>query len=340
MKNIFLAIMLLAFTGFWILIAKKEGAPGEASFAPLFQVLGKGPQTVSRTLTKALPVDSIDEGELGNRIAARHSVDSGSAADRKTQAYLESLVKGLEAYKKKPFTYRVFLIEGEPNAMAMPGGVILVTRGIMKILHSESELMGVLGHEFGHIELSHCFEAVKFELLSRKFSGSSLGEIADFAQSVLFRSSYSKTQEDEADQYGYQFLQESPYDPAGLARSFVSLAGAGPRPGRLVGLDPLHDYLISHPPLEMRISRFSEQSKHWWQSHPHERRYLGKRNFEERTPLTEKRFQDCETVNGFTEEPGGPHSPACSGSLQNKAHRAPHSPQKRQNRHSSRNDRR
>ena len=55
-----------------------------------------------------------------------------------------------------------------PNAFALPGGVIIVTGGLLKTLKSEAELAAVLSHEMGHIELSHCLDTVRFQLLARK----------------------------------------------------------------------------------------------------------------------------------------------------------------------------
>ncbi len=72
--------------------------------------------------------------------------------------------------------------------------------------------MSVMAHEMGHIELGHCFNAVKFELLARKTHEETLGKIADFAVPFLLHPSFSKTQENESDEYAYNLMIESQYD--------------------------------------------------------------------------------------------------------------------------------
>ena len=44
------------------------------------------------------------------------------------------------------------------NAMALPGGYVYATRGLIALANSEAELAGVLGHELGHVEARHAAE--------------------------------------------------------------------------------------------------------------------------------------------------------------------------------------
>jgi len=62
----------------------------------------------------------------------------------------------------------------------LPSGVILVTKGLLETMQSESELVSILAHELGHIERGHCFDVVKYELLARKIKSEKLGELAIF----------------------------------------------------------------------------------------------------------------------------------------------------------------
>ena len=41
------------------------------------------------------------------------------------------------------------------NAFALPGGSIFITRGILTHMNNEAELVGVLGHEIGHVTARH-----------------------------------------------------------------------------------------------------------------------------------------------------------------------------------------
>ncbi len=48
----------------------------------------------------------------------------------------------------------------EPNAFALPGGYVYVSRGLLAITNSEDELAGVLGHEIGHVAARHAVNRV------------------------------------------------------------------------------------------------------------------------------------------------------------------------------------
>src|SRR5262245_40423185 len=45
--------------------------------------------------------------------------------------------------------------QGEPNAFALPGGLIFVSRGLLELADSEDEVAGVLGHEIMHVIARH-----------------------------------------------------------------------------------------------------------------------------------------------------------------------------------------
>jgi predicted Zn-dependent protease len=268
----------------------------DPSFVPLFKIAGKGVQSVDRAVTKVMPIDSVDEGELGIEMKRKYSTANGLEKNNPTVIYLNSLMSELKRYKSKPFDYEVQIMNSDvPNAMALPGGLIVVTSQLLITLKSESELVSVLAHEMGHIELSHCFESVKFEILSKKLIHNSLGEIGDFAAHLLYAHSYSKNQEDEADEFGFQTLRNTKYTPSATANAFRSLQSFSSDSQTTTNI--FRDYLISHPPLEQRIAKYSSDSEAWWNRNPNEKRYVGAQNLKEKKSLDKNDFGAAEWVS-------------------------------------------
>jgi predicted Zn-dependent protease len=253
--------------------------PLQSTFTSAFQVLGAPLKLADRAATRVLPIGEVDEKQLGNVLRA--SYDPQTKPPTREQRYLDTLMAELRPFAGKPFEYRAYVVpDPSPNAMALPGGVILVTGGLLTTLHSESELVSVLAHEMGHIERGHCFDIVRFELATRKVGAAAVGVLADMATRILLAHSYSKTMEHEADEYAFELLTNSRYDPRGEPGSFRSLlAWEGARaPAAPQTASPIRDYFTSHPPLEVRADEYRGRADAWWARHPGERRYVGVRN--------------------------------------------------------------
>jgi len=267
--------------------------PLESTFTSAFQILGAPVKLADRAATRVLPVGALDEKKLGD--VYREHFDAQAMPASPAQLYLDSLVAELQPLTGKPFPYRAYVVDYPmPNAMALPGGVVLVTRELLTTLRSEAELAAVLAHEFGHVELGHCFDAVRFELLARKVGAGSLGTLADFAASILMRHSFSKTMEHEADAYAFELLTHSRYDPRGVGGGFEALMAylqtyGGTSPQQV---SPIRDYFSSHPPLELRAAEFGQRASVWWRRNPDELRYTGRRNLQALVALSRLELAD------------------------------------------------
>jgi beta-barrel assembly-enhancing protease len=267
--------------------------PLESTFTSAFQVLGAPLKLADRAASRVLPVSALDEKKLGD--VYREHFDAQATPASPAQLYVDSLLAELQPLTGKPFPYRAYLVDYPgPNAMALPGGVVLVTRDLLTTLRSEAELVAVLAHELGHIELGHCFDTVRFELLTRKVGARSLGTLADFAASILLRHSFSKTMEHEADTYAFELLTHSRYDPRGVGGGFEALlayvqAYGGSSPQQA---SPIRDYFSSHPPLEVRATEFGELASVWWRRNPDELRYTGRRNLHDLLAMSRLEFSD------------------------------------------------
>ena len=271
-----------------LLWQQRASPPLQSSLARPFQLLGTPVQLVDRLASRMVPVGAVEERQLGDTFRSRFEAQI-QPGDR-TQVYLDRLMaEQLRPHTRRPFPYRAYRIGaiGSPNAMALPGGVILISDELLALLGTEAELVAVLAHEIGHIELGHCFDQVRFQLLLRRSGVDSLGAIADAALQLLVQSSYSKTAEQESDTYGYELLLNSPYDPAALGAAFRAFNSLEPS-GIGQHADLLRDYLASHPPGPLRQAEFEQRAAAWWQRHPGERRYQGATNLRDRRTLVQQ----------------------------------------------------
>ena len=285
-----LLILSLAFGSLLIIIlaAGKYNTPMKTTLSPAFMLLGKPIGYTNHALTKILPVGEADEKEYGDAIRLRYGQYE---TNDKNNKYVNVLIKHLSKNKKKSFPYTVYIInESYMNAFALPGGVIFITEGLINNLSSESELAGVIAHEIGHIELSHCLDTVRMELVARKIGMAPAGELADFAVNILFRHSYSKTQEDAADEYAFALLKETKYTPFGISNAFKSMINEYPSDQKTA--DVIKEYFMSHPHLELRADKFEHKAKEWLDNHEGEKRYLGELNIQNKISFYQKTYED------------------------------------------------
>jgi len=167
----------------------------------------------------------------------------------------QELARGSER-PNLPWTFRL-LDDPTVNAFALPGGYIYITRGILGHLSSEAELVGILGHEIGHVTARHGVARVSQAQLAQLGLGIGMvlapdlqlaGELAGAGLQLLFLSN-SRDAERQADDLGLRYMTAQGYDPREMAATFEMLARAsGAEDG-----ERIPGFLSTHPdPLERR----------------------------------------------------------------------------------------
>ena len=279
-RLVFLSILLV--TGIVIgvvLFVERTRSPLPPTMTSAFQIFGETVRVADRLAGRLMPVSDFDEAELGQALKSFYVQEP-----TETSVYVNELLNMVAARGQKDFGYEAHVVPSPyPNAMALPGGIIFVTEGLLETLGSESQLAAVLAHEVGHVELSHCVDRVKYEITARKLGVMSLGAIADMTVRLMLSHAFSKTQEHEADMYAWTWLRHSRYDPRGIGESFDALNNFNAQQGYDPGL--LRDYFTSHPPLEVRSQEFTERADRWWRENRANKRYVGKENLESLQPL-------------------------------------------------------
>lgn len=153
----------------------------------------------------------------------------------------------------------------EANAFACADGSVRVYSKLMDLM-TDDELIGVLGHEIGHVALKHTkkqFQQAYMTVAARYGLASAGGVVGELSASALgdlgaslASASFSRKEESEADEYGYNFLKKSGKNPWAMAMAFERLQDLeGSSQSDLV-----NQLFSSHPDLEKRIARMSQKA--------------------------------------------------------------------------------
>ncbi len=218
-------------------------------------------------------VSTEQEKKIGEEEAKKVEAQLGLLDDPQLTIYLDAL--GHRLAKESPrrdVVYRFHIVDmAEPNAFALPGGYIYVSRGLLALANSEDELAGVVGHEIAHVAARHSVQriskqgpvAVLFGVVAgitglvSPLVGDLIGGIGDVAQSLVF-APYSRHQETEADRVGQEMAAQAGWDPAALA-IFLNTLG---READLMSKRPRRpSFFDSHPATPDRVARTVAHAK-------------------------------------------------------------------------------
>ena len=189
-------------------------------------------------------------------------------ADDAMAQRLKRLTDKATNYEGMNLNFKVYLVR-DINAFACADGSVRVCAGLMQTM-TDDEVMGVIGHEIGHVKHKDSKDAFKAALLTSALkdgassqggtagalSDSQLGELGE----AVANSAYSRSQESDADNYGYDFLKAAKLNPWGMSTAFEKLwkasqADSGDKKKKGSQL------FSSHPDTEKRMNTMAEKAK-------------------------------------------------------------------------------
>jgi Zn-dependent protease with chaperone function len=155
------------------------------------------------------------------------------------------------------------ITEDAPNAFAVPGGHIIVTRGLLKLCDRPEELLGVVAHEMAHLTHKHAFRqqissagTLLVLQLFLKGRGDAVA-LAAGGSALLVHQSFSQEFEKEADDSGWAYLEAANIDPRGMIEMLRKLKASEAKTRR-EGLN-VPKAFSSHPDLDKRIARLEKR---------------------------------------------------------------------------------
>jgi len=206
-----------------------------------------------------------EEARLGRQVLRMLREKARFVDDPEVVNYVEEVGRRIIAHiGPHYFPFKFYVLEDESlNAFAVPGGYIFVNTGLLEEIDREDELAGVLAHELAHVQARHL--AKRIEKLSRLNIASAAVTIVGLllgrgkmGQAIAVTSSalattkalaYSRSDEEEADRLGFEYLTAAGYDPRGFIEVFNKIVRH-----RWLLSENVPSYLLTHPGTAERIT--------------------------------------------------------------------------------------
>ncbi|MDD6227748.1 MAG: M48 family metallopeptidase [Bacteroidales bacterium] len=235
-------------------------AAGTAEAQDWGRLLQAGAKTVqSMTIS-----DAQVQGYVRQYINNLDAKSQVAPADNPYTIRLNRIVKGVTQVDGIPLNFKVYITQ-DVNAFACADGSVRVYSGLMDLMNDQ-EVLGVIGHEVGHVANKDTKNAFKEALRTsalRDVLGSAGGTIGMLSDSqlgaigeALLSKSYSRKQETKADTYGYNFLKARGINPMYMATAFKKL-------GSISGgsSNALMQAFSDHPDTNKRIRNIEKMGK-------------------------------------------------------------------------------
>lgn len=204
-------------------------------------------------------VSSSDEIKLGREAFPKAVQQMGGEYDDAALASYVSGVGGRLAQVAErpelPYEFKV-LNDSTPNAFALPGGFVAITRGLLVNLENEAQLAAVLGHEIGHVTARDSVQGMQrgtllgvgLAVLSAASGSGGYGALTQRAGQLaagLLDNRFSREQERQADRLGVDYMVRAGYNPLGgvqLQEFFYRIIEGGAEPMWVAGLFRTHPF--------------------------------------------------------------------------------------------------
>lgn len=197
----------------------------------------------------------------------------GEYQNRAVQNYVERVGQSLVPHTERNDVRYTFTVLDSPvvNAMALPGGYVYISRGLLAIMGDEAQLAAVLGHEMGHVTARHTAERMTQSTVAG-LGGVLLGAVLENPSAAraaglganLYLASYSRSQENEADQLGIRYIDRANYDAYAMAemmkRMQIDSQLQEIESGRSGG-SALDHYFSTHPQTAERVQKTTALAK-------------------------------------------------------------------------------
>jgi predicted Zn-dependent protease len=226
-----------------------------------------------QTLQATRPLSDEEEYYIGRAVGARLLSTYPLLENKDLTEYVNLVGQTIAIHSDDPITYGGYhfavLDTNEINAFACPGGIILITKGMIDETQNEDELAAVLAHEVAHINHRDGVSAIQKARLTgvatliateaaKSYSPAEISQLVSlFEGSVddvfktLVVNGYGKSQEYTADESALIYLSSAGYDPQALEIFLERLMEQGQASGGGI--------MKTHPATQDRIERVGKE---------------------------------------------------------------------------------
>lgn len=174
-----------------------------------------------------------EDVQLGQKYAPEiEKALTGKIPDERLQQYIDSVGQKVARVSQRPdIEYHFVAVQDKSvNAIALPGGYVYVTKGILKHLKTEAQLAGVLGHEVAHVVARDSTAAMSRQIGISVLLGAvaasdappGVVRAADLTAQILSLR-YSRQDEIEADLAGLDYMVQAGYQPSSVVETMQML---------------------------------------------------------------------------------------------------------------------
>ncbi|MCA1926294.1 MAG: M48 family metallopeptidase [Thiobacillus sp.] len=194
-----------------------------------------------------------EENRIGRQIAGNLLGAARLVPDAALQRYVNEVGQWVAQHSGRPeLSWRFGVLDSDAiNAFAAPGGYIFVTRGLYRLLNSEAELAGVLGHEIAHVTQKHHLKLLKQSSLIGALGQAASNKVKDSDPAIqnligngaeIMARGLDKEAEFEADRIGMVYAARAGYDPWGLPNVLQDMAALPAKDSRTSLLYKTHPH--------------------------------------------------------------------------------------------------
>lgn len=242
-------------------IAAAPAASAQFSLSRALQGLSKIVQSsqISDEQLAAYVRQSVDQMDRENQVAPASSPYT---------VRLNRMTSGLTEVDGIPLNFKVYITQ-DINAFACADGSVRVYSGLMDLM-TDDEVLGVVGHEIGHVAHHDTKNAFKKALRTSALKdvlASTSGKVAALTDSqlgalgeTLVNTKYSRDQEESADNYGYDFLKSHGKNPWAMALAFEKLQQMEQQGGAASG-SYITKLFSDHPDTGKRIANIEKRCR-------------------------------------------------------------------------------